>query len=143
MKYIKFLGVAIICLVGTTLLASDFEPYHWEKDRSRYKLSEKDNLLSELILKQHTQYEYVFENNQFVMYSTIHRIIYVNNNEAVQKHNRIVISMGNALELLDVKARSINKDGKATYFDSSNLKELKDEESGKAFKIFAIEGIEL
>ena len=143
MKYIKYLGVAIYCLAATTLLATDFEPYQWEKDRPRYKLSEKDNSLSELILKQHTQYEYVFENNQFVMYSTIHRIIYVNNNEAVQKHNRIVISMGNALELLDVKARSINKEGKATYFDSSNLKELKDEESGKAFKIFAIEGIEL
>ena len=122
MKYIKFLGVAIGCLLVTTLLAADFEPYQWEKDRPRYKLSEKDNSLSELILKQHTQYEYVFENNQFVMYSTIHRIIYVNNNEAVQKHNRIVISMGNALELLDVKARSINKECKSTYFDSSNLK---------------------
>ena len=60
MKYIKYLGVAIYCLAATTLLATDFEPYQWEKDRPRYKLSEKDNSLSELILKQHTQYEYVF-----------------------------------------------------------------------------------
>src|SRR5688572_5563014 len=143
MNSAKFLGIAVCCLLTTTLWATSFEPYQWESERPRYKLSEKDVLLSELILKQHTQYEYVFENNQFVMYSTIHRIIYVNNNEAVQKHNRIVISMGNALELLEVKARAISKDGKSTYFDSSNLKELKDEESGKAFKIFAIEGIEL
>jgi hypothetical protein len=143
MNIIKFAGVAFCCLVITTLFGKSFEPYQWEKDRPRYKLSEKDVALSELILKQHTQYEYVFENNEFVMYSTIHRIIYVNNNEAVQKHNRIVISMGNTLELLDVKARAISKDGKSTYFDSSNLKELKDEESGKNYKIFAIEGVEL
>ena len=143
MNCAKFFGVAICCLLVTASLAKSFEPYQWEKDRPRYKLSEKDASLSELILKQHTQYEYLFENNQFVMYSTIHRIIYVNNSEAVQKHNRIVISMGNALELLDVKARAINKEGKSVYFDSNNLKELKDEESGKAFKIFAIEGIEL
>ena len=143
MKCTKFLFIIVICFLSAPLWATSFQPYQWEKDRPRYKLTDKDRLLSELILKQHTQYEYVFENNQFVMYSTIHRIIYVNNNEAVQKHNRIVISMGNALELLDVKARAINKEGKAIYFDSSNLKELKNEESGKAFKIFAIEGIEL
>ena len=143
MKFGRVFAIAACCFLTTMLWAKSFEPYQWEKDRPRYKLSEKDGSLSELILKQHTQYEYVFENNQFVMYSTIHRIIYVNNNEAVQKHNRIVISMGNALELLDVKARAINKEGKAVYFDSNNLKELKDEESGKAYKIFAIEGIEL
>lgn len=143
MGFVKFLCAAVCCLLALTLSGRSFEPYEWEKDRSRYKLSEKDGALSELILKQHTQYEYLFENNEFVMYSTIHRIIYVNNNEAVQKHNRIVISMTNAIELMELKARAINKDGKAIYFDEENLKELKDEESGKAFKIFAIEGIEL
>ena len=103
MKFGRVFAIAACCFLTTMLWAKSFEPYQWEKDRPRYKLSEKDGSLSELILKQHTQYEYVFENNQFVMYSTIHRIIYVNNNEAVQKHNRIVISMGNALELLDAK----------------------------------------
>src|SRR5688572_22386006 len=101
MKFAQICCVAICCLIAVNLSAKDFKPYEWEKDRARYKLSEKDNSLSELILKQHTQYEYVFQDNQFMMYSTIHRIIYVNNNEAVQKHNRIVISMSNTLELLD------------------------------------------
>ncbi len=143
MKFIKFFVIAIYCLLVTTLYGKDFKPYEWEKDRLRYKLSEKDISLAELILKQHTQYEYVFHDNQFIMYSTIHRIVYVNNNEAVQKHNRIVISMNNTIELLELKARAINKEGRAIYFDKNNLKELKDEESGKAYKIFAIEGIEL
>ena len=143
MKFMTAFSVTIYCLLSLSLSAKDFKPYEWEKDRSRFKLSEKDRTLSELILKQHTQYEYLFEGDQFVMYSTIHRIIYVNNSEAVQKHNRIVISMGNALELMELKARAINTAGKAVYFDEKNLKEIKDEESGKAFKIFAIEGVEL
>lgn len=143
MNSVKILSIAIYCMFATTLFGKEFKPYEWEKDRARYKLSEKDISLAELILKQHAQYEYVLQDNQFIMYSTIHRIVYVNNNEAVQKHNRIVISMANTIELLELKARAINKAGKAIYFDKNNLKELKDEESGKAFKIFAIEGIEL
>lgn len=133
----------LCCMLATSLYATTFKPYQWENQRSRYALSEKDRLLAELIIKQHTQYDYVFENNEFVMYSTIHRIVYVNNNEAVQKHNRIHISMSSAIELVELKARAINKEGKAIYFDEKNLKELKEESSGRAFKIFAIEGVEL
>jgi hypothetical protein len=134
---------AILFVSCQIALAADVKPYEWEKNRGRYTLSKSDTELSELIIKQHTQYDYVLEDNQFLMYSTIHRIVYVNNNEAIQKHNRIVISMNNTLELIDVKARAIGKDGKAVFFDKSNLKELKNEETGNAFKIFAIEGIEL
>lgn len=116
--------------------------YAWENERPRYKLSEKEDALAEYVLKQHHQYNYVLENNQFLVYSTIHRIVRVNNNEAIQRHNRIYISMSNVIDLADLKARAINADGKVVNFDISNLKELKDEETGKAFRIFAIEGVE-
>src|SRR5688572_20194407 len=143
MRIAKIFCVAMYCLVATSLSAKIFKPYEWDKDRTRYKLSENDISLAELILKHHTQYEYIIQDNQFVLYSTIHRIVYVNNSETVQKHNRIVIYMNNTLELMDHKARSINKEVKIVYFDRNNLKELKYEDSGKAFKIFAIEGIEV
>ena len=143
MKLINIFCAVVFCIVSGIALGADVKPYEWEKNRTRYSLTDKDVASSELILKQHTQYEYVLQDNQFLMYSTIHRIIYVNNNEAIQKHNRIVISMNNTVELMDVKARAISKDGSTVLFDKSNLKELKDEESGNAFKIFAIEGIEL
>ncbi|MEP6734023.1 MAG: DUF3857 domain-containing protein [Chryseolinea sp.] len=143
MKFSRSLFLICFCLTGFVLSTAAFTPYEWEKERARYKLSVSDDSLSELILKQHTQYDYVLENNQFIMYSTLHRIVYVNNSEAIQKHNRIVISMNNTLELLDVRARAITREGRSFFFDKSNLKELKDEESGDAFKIFAIEGIEI
>ncbi|WP_165824017.1 DUF3857 domain-containing protein [Pseudochryseolinea flava] len=131
-----------LCLVSAIALANN-PTYEWEKTRARFTLTPKEESLTELILKQHVQYEYVFIDEAFLMYSTTHRIIYVNSNEAIQKHNRIVISMNNALELVDLKARAINKDGKSVYFDKSNLKELKEEESGNAYRIFAIEGVEM
>jgi len=116
--------------------------YEWEKDRVAYKLTEEEQAMGELILKQHHQYDYALEDG-FIMYSAVHRIIYVNNDEAVQKNNRISISMNNTIDLVELKARVINKNGKIIHFNKSELKELKDEESGNAYRIFAMEGVEL
>jgi hypothetical protein len=140
MNYLVFL---LVVLNPLWVYSTPFQAYEWEKDRTRVNLSAVELAMPELILKNHLQYDYTLENNQFLMYTTIHRIVLVNNNEAIQKHNRIVISMTNTIELIELKARSINKDGKVSFFDKSNLKELKDEESGNAYRIFAVEGIEL
>src|SRR5574339_430301 len=129
----RFLWTVVVLLIHLTSWASDF--YSWENDRSRIKLSEKEEALAEYVLRQHYQYNYVLENNQFLLYSTLHTIVGVNNNGAIQRHNRIYINMTNVIELADLKARSINKDGKVVNFDISNLKELKDEETGNGFRI--------
>jgi hypothetical protein len=122
---------------------STIKPYEWEKTRARYALSADESAKAEYIIKDHVQYDYALEEDQFLMYATHHRIVLVNNNEAIQNNNRIIISMYNALELTDVRARAINKDGKVVNFDINNLKEVKDEGSDKSYRIFAIEGIEV
>jgi hemerythrin superfamily protein len=132
----------IIVLVTTSLFAGEKYPYTWENTRSRYVLSAAEKAKSELVLKNHIEYGYGFENDQFIMHSVIHRIILVNNAEAIQKNNRITISMRRTIELVTLKARVITPSGKVITFDEKNLKELKDEESGNAFRIFAMEGVE-
>src|SRR5690242_11213507 len=117
--------------------------YKWDEQRTRFKLSADEEKLPELMIKSHVVYEYTFENDEFLMYSTHHKIIYVNSNEAIQKHNRIYISMNSTMALTTLKARAINKAGKAVYFDETNLKEIKEEASGNAYRIFAMEGVEL
>lgn len=139
----KIVLFAVLCVLAFCVNAEELKPYEWEKDRTRYKLTDEEKNQSEVILKYHTQYEYVFVDEAFVMYSTVHRIVLVNNSEAIQKNNRIVIPMNSTIELTELKARAINTDGKAVYFDKNNLKELKEEESGHAYRIFAIEGVEL
>jgi hypothetical protein len=118
-------------------------PYDWEKERKRIPLTTQEAELNELLLTQHSEFNYRFEGDELVMDNILHRIIYVNNSEAIQKHNRLKIPMSGVIELLDVRARTITKGGKVILFDKSNLKEIKDEESGNAFKIFALEGIEV
>lgn len=138
----RFFIVTVFLLALSLSSLANATYYTWEKDRARFNLSEKEEGWAEYILKQHAQYNYVLEDNQFLVYTTMHRIVRVNNNEAIQRHNRIYINMTSVIDLQDLKARSINKDGKVVNFDISNIKELKDEETGNAFRIFAIEGVE-
>src|SRR6478609_1314216 len=142
-KHMKALLQVIIFAILTLGSTANAQSYQWENVRSRVPLSEKEQVLPELILKDHTQYDYFLENDQFLMYAIKHKIILVNNSEAVQRNNRINISMTNTVELVDVKARAISKNGKVTLFDKSNLKELKDEERSSGSRIFAIEGAEI
>jgi hypothetical protein len=134
---------SLLFILPSLAMASEIKPYEWDRSRGRFTLTNQEKANAELFIKQHVQHEYVLEDDQFLMYSTIHKIILVNSNEAIQKHNRIIISMNSTLDLVDLKARSISKDGKVVNFDMTNLKELKDEAGDKSYRIFAIEGIEL
>lgn len=139
------LRILLLLLAPATVFSAGVNPaiYEWEADRSRYELTDEEAALGEYVLKLHNQYDYVFEDNQFLLYYTVHRIVRVNNDEAIQRNNRIYIPMGGVIDLVSLKARSINASGKVVNFDTSNLKELKDEETGRGFRIFAIEGVEL
>jgi hypothetical protein len=136
-----------LILVALTLLsirsfATAGYPYEWEKNRSRYTLTAQEEKMAEIILKDHIEYAYTFENDQFLMYTIVHRIVRVNNAEAIQRHNRITISLAKTIELVEVKARSINPQNKVVTLDKGSLKEVKEEGSENGEKIFAVEGVE-
>jgi hypothetical protein len=137
------LSLLLTIFTTTWCLAINGFQYDWEKDRKRYPLTEEEQAMTELVLKHHTEYHYALEDNQFVMYTTTHKVVLVNNSEAVQKWNRISIPMYSTIDLVEVKARVIGKDGKVVNFDKNNLKELKDDERGSAFRVFAMEGVTL
>lgn len=139
------LRILLVLLAPITVFSAGVNPtvYEWESDRARYALTEEEATFGEYVLKLHNQYDYVFEDNQFLLYYTVHRIVRVNNDEAIQRNNRIYIPMSGVIDLVSLKARSINASGKVVNFDTSNLKELKDEETGRGYRIFAIEGVEL
>src|SRR5579859_1964729 len=134
--------MVLFSLVRIFAFGLDEKPYTWEKDRKRYVLSEKERAYNEYVLKFHREYHYTWENDELLVYLTEHRITHVVNSEAIQRHNRIYISLRNVLEVTELKARSINKDGKVVTFDKNNLKEVKDENTDNSYKIFAIEGVE-
>lgn len=138
----RFYLLLLMFLAAGAASGGPFIPYEWDKNRSRYTLTPEEQGQAEVILLNHVEFNFGFENDQFLLQSVFHRIVYVNGAQAIQNNNRITIPMNNVIELMDLRARSISKDGKVTLFDKNNLKEMKNEETGNAYRIFAIEGIE-
>jgi len=133
-----------LCLL-TLMLSQAFAQnnyYDWDKNRTWAKdVTEQDESL--IMLKNHVQYDFEYDQNNLVVYKTDHRIYRVNNDEAVQRVNRIYIPLNDAIDIVAVKARTITKDGRVIELDQNNIKEVKDDEAGPGYKIFAIEGAEV
>jgi len=143
-KPIIYLFFALILSFPNLLVAGDdFKPYHWDENRSRIELNDVEKDLPVILLKYHLGYQYVYEGDdreQF-MYVTRHKIIRVNNDQAIHENNKIYISTGDAGNIIHLKARAIQPDGQVVGLDQNNIREIKDEE-GSGYRIFAIDGVE-
>lgn len=139
---IKAVLLSSLLILSVNLLAQSPPSYDWEANREWTTGIEEDDE-SLIMIKNHVQYDYAYEGNNLVVYQTYHKIYRVNNDEAVQRVNRIYIPLNSALDIPAVKARTISKEGKITELDKDNIKEVKDEDAGAGYKIFAIEGAEV
>ena len=117
------------------------------------KLTEKPeiaNLVSEVMINEFDDQtilderfiEFNFdEKEQLVEYLYIHKIKYANNDEAIEKFNKIFIYLSDANELVDYNARVILKNGNIKNLGKDALKEGIDEDESK-YKYFAVSGVE-
>jgi len=133
------------CLLPTFSKAQNFEQknYDWQVNPTSYSLSAWEQKESYIILKDKTIIEYIFdENDNLVVYETKHKIVKVNDDRAIESFNKVYIGISDVLDILNIKARSVTKQGKVTEVDKSNIKEIENLENYGSYKIFAIEGIE-
>lgn len=131
-----------LLLIFIGQLSAQNSRYDWDSNR-KWTTDVADQEESLIMLKHHVQYDYEYEENNLIIYKTHHRIYRVNNDEAVQRVNRIYIPLNDAINIETVKARTLTKDGRVIELDQNNIKEVKDDEAGPGFKIFAIEGAEV
>ncbi len=136
----------LLCFLHFSLTVTadgDYQPYDWDENRGRMELSEEEEALPVIMLKYHLEYQYVYEGDggDQIMYLTRHKIIRVNNDQAIHENNKIYISTGESGQITALKARSIQPDGQAVELDQTNIREIKDEE-GSGYRIFAIDGVE-
>jgi hypothetical protein len=123
--------------------AANPEKYDWDANRSKSKVNSEDLKGASVVLKDKRVIEYIFdESKNLVVYKTLHKIILVNTSEAIEQYNKVYVGIEDANSLINIKARSINKNGKVTLLDKNSFKELDNVENMGAFKIFAIEGLE-
>lgn len=135
--------LALCLCLGTQLMAQEELPnYDWENNR-KYAADITDESSSLILLKHHVQRDFRYDGPNLVVYNTVHKIFRVNNDEALQSVNRIYIPLTNTIEIVKIRARTITKSGKIIELDEKNIKQIKDEEDGAGYSIFAIEGGEV
>ena len=120
-----------------------YADYNWEEDRKRNEIPSylEDEVSVVFLDKSMIEYFYLAEEENVVLYKTHHIIRWLGTTDAVERYNAIYIPLGEGT-LEKLKVRSISPDGKVVISGQDNLKEIKDEESGRGYKMFAIEGIE-
>ena len=138
-------GIIISFLCISVSNANDVIDYQWEENRERIDITSEEQKEPALILKNLQVYEYKYdeENEDLFLYNLVHKVIRVNNDDAIENFNKIYIPTDDIIEIINIKARSVNKNGEIIEVDQSNIKEIKNEEDESGFKIFAIEGVEL
>lgn len=119
-----------------------YQDYRWEKKPRRAALSIQEDSQSYVVLKEHLCNEYVYEKDNLFLYRFFHKKVRLNDNAAIERFNQVQISLDNVIEIVDIMARTISKDGKIIEVDKNNIKEVENLENQGGYKIFAIEGLE-
>ncbi|RKD85099.1 DUF3857 domain-containing protein [Mangrovibacterium diazotrophicum] len=138
------LTIILCCLFVAANANKPATPLLWESHPSYTTVLPEfagENVIG-LLLDERLEYYHNDEGN-FLGQRSIHKKFRINNEQSINDFNKISVSMADVLETVDIKARVIKPDGKIVEFDKNNIKEIKDEESGDAYKIFAIDGIEV
>ncbi len=135
-------AISILILLPQEIFSQSYTPFSWQPDRAMTVLSDSEKQIQTYILEFDTRYEYVYDEDQSdpSLYITFHQTVKVNNDEGINQFNRIYIPLHGTEKIEEIKARTIQPNGKITVLDENNIKEIKDEESGSGYKIFAIEG---
>ena len=144
MRYL--LSTLLIVLLVTPVLQgqglTDPGDYNWEIKPVPHDLTEEELLESAIIVKDYRERRIVEYQREYLEYYTKHIIVKLNDDNAIEEHNKIFIPISASANLIQLKARSISPDGKALEVNKNNIKEMENLEGYGAYKIFAIEGCE-
>ncbi|TYZ09666.1 DUF3857 domain-containing protein [Hymenobacter lutimineralis] len=147
----RHLAALAICLLLAPAVLAQNTPanlrhaaYSWQAKRARLPISAADAQLPAVVVRDFTAHEYLFDEGEknLQVYSTEHRIVRVNSADAIERFNKIYIPVQDGGQLLSIKARTISPSGEIVEVNQSNIKELKDDDGDRRYKIFAVEGVE-
>ncbi len=116
-----------------------FKSYDWEETPS-YSIKEgsKEDIIA---VKEKSVTEFSFQDRDLVEYFLEHKVLWLNSDDAIEEYNKIYLPFSSRAELQVNKARVITPEGKRINLDKSKILTATDEESGRTYKYFALEGI--
>jgi Domain of Unknown Function with PDB structure (DUF3857) len=141
---IKNFIFTLLILATTSSYAQYYKTYNWNDNPKLHDITETETNASSIGVLEKYIVEYFTSTFSQELYSleTTHTINRVNDDKGINKHNTVYIPMRDVKKVIDIKARTINSEGKVTLLDNNNIKEIKNVQEYGDFKIFAIEGVE-
>ncbi|CAN5465257.1 hypothetical protein BH11BAC3_BH11BAC3_24690 [soil metagenome] len=95
---------------------------------------------SSVFLMDNRVFEYKFVGKDLMQFNYVYRLIKVTDDKGIEMFNKIYLPMSRNAEISDIKARVITSSGKVINVPEGKIKE--EEEDGRKYKLFAMEGID-
>ena len=86
--------------------------------------------------------EFYFEDQNLTEYYLEHKILWLNSDDRIEEYNKIYLAFSNKTSLKVSKARVIKKTGEIIELDESKILSAENEETGRKYNYFALEGLQ-
>jgi hypothetical protein len=113
--------------------AWDANPKYTVEDTSQSIVAVKHKVIDEFYFKDRTD---------LVEYYLEHKVLWLNSDDKIEEYNKIYLPFSGGSELKVSKARVINAKGDIIELDESKILSASDEETGRQYRYFALEGID-
>lgn len=147
MLFTRYVILILSLFLVSNLLANNSLPlqtfqYDWSESRALYPLEQGQEVYPAIIQKYTHSFEYYYdESGKLKVIELVHKVIRVNNQEAIQEYAKVRIPTAGT-KVLKIKARAINQNGEVINLDGvKQIKELNSSQGEVAYKIFAVEGV--
>ena len=148
MQRVQILSITFLLLLTSQLFGQKFprKDYDWEANRKTpYVITDEEKKGPAVIIKDSRYFDYVESNDPdkgFDLYVTKHKIVHVNDDKGIDRFNKVYIPTERGDEVVQLKARTISKNGTVTEVNKDNIKDVSNYEQYGNYKIFALENVE-
>jgi hypothetical protein len=136
---INFILILFITSNSLAQTAPFYEGYNWETNPS-YNIEESDKDM--VAIKDKIVTEFYFEDQNLTEYYLEHKILWLNSDDRIEEYNKIYLAFSNKTSLKVSKARVIKKTGEIIELDESKILSAENEETGRKYNYFALEGLQ-
>ncbi|WP_448519720.1 DUF3857 domain-containing protein [Rhodoflexus sp.] len=127
----------------TTRGVFEDETYDWQEKRSLTGIPFNPAYSDAVIINERRVLEYAQQGDEkMYLYETVHKIIRINNREAIGRFNKVRIPLADVNHVITLKARTIHPSGTITEVTQQEIRSLQNVENTGAYLIFALEGLE-
>jgi len=136
---INFILILFITSNSLAQTAPFYEGYNWETNPN-YNIEESDKDM--VAIKDKIVTEFYFEDQNLTEYYLEHKILWLNSDDRIEEYNKIYLAFSNKTSLKVSKARVIKKTGEIIELDESKILSAENEETGRKYNYFALEGLQ-